>query len=156
MSSNHATHPVKLFIDVLAMEDAHLEERLEEELFSEYGPSDHRMILVPSDKTIHRVFLSFDRLIEIGNFPRLREQSRSTERKNSSKMVVGFVDNRRVAVESVSGSGGVEDVIQFNNGRMLFLPGTHPDYMNDESQKFFLSMRKTFRAQLRSFCLLRR
>src|SRR3954466_15237993 len=103
MSSNRATYPVKLFIDVLAMEDAHLEERLEEELFSEYGPSDHRMILVPSDKTIHRVFLSFDRLIEIGNFPRLREQSRSTERKNSSKMVVGFVDNRRVAVESVSG-----------------------------------------------------
>ena len=70
MGSNHATNPVKLFIDVLTVEDVRLEERLEERLISEYGPLDHRMILIPSDRTIHRVFFSFDRLIEIGTLPK--------------------------------------------------------------------------------------
>jgi hypothetical protein len=157
MNSNHATNPVKLFIDVLAMlEDVGLEERLEEKLFSEYGPSDHRMILIPSDKTIHRVFLSFDRLIEIGSFPQLRKLSHSMEREFSSKIVMGFVDNRRVVVGSASGSGADEDMIQFNNGRITFLPRTDPEYRTDQSVEFFLSVRKTYRAQRRSMCLLRR
>src|SRR3954471_5065248 len=100
MNSNHATNPVKLFIDVLAMlEDVGLEERLEEKLFSEYGPSDHRMILIPSGKTIHRVFFSFDRLIEIGDFPKASTWFESTAREFSSKIMVGFVDNRRVVLE---------------------------------------------------------
>src|SRR4051812_23252242 len=96
MSSNRAANPVKLFIDVLAMEDVGLEERLEEKLFSEYGPSDHRMILIPSGKTIHRVFLSFDQLIEIGDFPKARTWFESTAREFSSQIMAGVVEKRRV------------------------------------------------------------
>ena len=150
MGSNHAASPVKLFIVVQTVEDVRLEERLEEKLISEYGPLDHRMILIPSDGTIHRVFLSFDRLIEIGSLPIVREQSKTKGSEFSSKMVVGFVDNRRVAV------GLDEDVIHFKNGGIHFLAETRRDYMTDKSQEFFLSMRKTYRAQLRSMCLLRR
>jgi hypothetical protein len=154
MGSNHAANPVKLFIGVPTVEGMRLEERLEEKLISEYGPSDHRMILVPSDGTIHRVFLSFDRLIEIGNFPQIRERSQSIEKEFSSELVMGFVDNRRVVVRPAS--GGDEDVIHFKNGGIQFLPQTHSDYMTDKSQKFFLSMRKTYRALRRSMCLLQR
>jgi hypothetical protein len=150
MGLNHAASPVKLFIVVQRAEDVRLEERLEEKLISEYGPLDHRMILIPSDGTIHRVFLSFDRLIEIGSLPTVRELLQTMEIEFSSKMVVGFVDNRRVAV------GPDEDVIHFKNGGIHFLAETPPDYMMDKSQEFFLSLRKTYRAQLRSMCLLRR
>jgi len=154
MGSNHATNPVKLFIDVLTLEDVRLEERLEERLISEYGPLDHRMILISSDGTIHRAFFSFDRLIDIGTFPKIRELSQSMEMEFSSKMVVGFVDNRRVAVGHVSESD--VEIIQFRNGGILFLPRAHPDYRADNSQEFFREMRKSYRAQLRSMCRLRR
>jgi hypothetical protein len=153
MGSNHATNPVKLFIDVLKVEDVRLEERLEERLISEYGPSDHRMILIPSDRTIHRVFFSFDRLIDIGTLPKIKELSQSMEMEFSSRLVVGFVDNRRVAVGHVSESDA--EIIQFKNGGILFLPRAHPDYRTDNSQEFFRSMRKSYRAQLRSMCRLR-
>jgi hypothetical protein len=102
------------------------------------------------------VFLSFDRLIEIGYFPKLRELSQSIEREFPTRIVLGFVDNRRVAVGSASGSSADEDVIQFNNGRILLHSPTHRDYMTDKSQEFFLSMRKTYRAQRRAMCLLQR
>jgi hypothetical protein len=156
MGSNHATNPVKLFIDVLTMEDVRLEERLEERLISEYGQSDHRMILIPSHRTIHRVFFSFDRLIELGTLPKIRELSQSMEMEFSSKMAVGFVDNRRVAVGHTPESDADEEIIQFKNGGILILPRAHPDYRTDNSQEFFRAMRKSFRAQLRSVCRLRR
>lgn len=150
MGSNRTANPVKLFIAVRTVDDVRLEERLEERLISEYGPSDHRLSLNPSDGTIHRVFLSFDRLIEIGSLPTVRELSQTMESEFSSKMVVGLVDNRRVAV------GPDEDMIHFKTGGIHFLAETPPDYMTDKSQEFFLSLRKTYRAQLRSMCLLRR
>jgi len=156
MGSNHATNPVKLFIDVLTVEDVRLEERLEERLISEYGPLDHRMILIPSDRTIHRVFFSFDRLIEIGTLTKIRKLSQSMEVEFSSKMAAGFVDNRRVAMGHVSESADDEEIIQFKNGGILFLPRAHPDYRTDNSQEFFREMRKSYRAQLRSMCRLRR
>ena len=154
MGSNHAANPVKLFIGVLTVKDVRLEERLEERLISEYGPSDHRMILIPSDRTIHRVFLSFDRLIEIGNLPKIRELTQSTEKEFSATVVIGYVDNRRVAVAEAAGTDEYEKVMEFKDGGIQFL--SHPDYLTDESHEFFISMRKTYRAQLRSMCLLRK
>jgi hypothetical protein len=156
MGSNRTANPVKLFIDVRTVDDVRLEERLEERLISEYGPSDHRLSLNPSDGTIHRVFLSFDRLIETGSLPKIRELALSSAMEFSAKLVVGCVDNRRVGVVSAMGMGNFEDVIQFKDGGVAFFPVTHPDYMSDMSQEFFLSIRKTYRAQLRSMCLLRR
>jgi hypothetical protein len=153
MGSNRTANPVKLFIDVRTVDDVRLEERLEERLISEYGPSDHRLSLNPSDGTIHRVFLSFDRLIETGSLPKIRELALSSAMEFSAKLVVGFVDNRRVAVGHVSESDA--EIIQFKNGGILFLPRAHPDYRTDNSQEFFRSMRKSYRAQLRSMCRLR-
>jgi hypothetical protein len=155
MSSNRAI-PAKLFIGILKVKDLHLKEQLEERLTSDFGPSDHRMILVPSDGTIHRVFFSFDRLVATEDLPKIRELSRSIDQEFSSTMLVGFVDNRRVALIPASESGQAEEMIRFKDGGIQVVPGAHPDFMTDTSQKFFLSMRKTFRAQLRSMCLLRR
>lgn len=150
------TNPVKLFIDVLTVEDVRLEEQLEERLISEYGPPDHRMILIPSDRTIHRVFFSFDRLIEIGAIPKIIEMSQSMEMEFSLKMAVGFLDNRRVAVRYTPESDADEDVIHFKNGGILILPRALPDYRTDDSQEFFRAMRTSYRAQLRSMCRLRK
>ncbi len=152
MSSNRAANPVKLFIGVLALEDVRLEEQLEERLISEFGPSDHRLSLIPTDGTIHRVFLSFDRLIETGSLPKIRDLSQSIAKEFSAKLDVGLVDNRRVA----AGTDDGEDVIQFKDGEIHFFPWTHPGYRSDLSRNFFLSMRKTYRSQLRTMCLLRR
>jgi len=156
MSSNRASNPVKLFVGVLALEDAGLEERLEEKLISEFGPSDHRLSLIPTDGTFHCVFLSFDRLIETGSLPKIRDLSQSIAKEFSVKLETGFVDNRRVAAGTVVGEEEGEDVIQFKNGEIHFLPGTHPVYRSNLSRNFFLSMRKTYRSQLRTMCLLRR
>lgn len=155
MSSKHAI-PVKLFIGILKVKDVQLRERLEEKLTSDFGPSDHRMILVPSDDTIHRVFLSFDRLIETGNISKIRDLSQSVEKEFSANLVVGYVDNRRVVAGEASGTSKFEEVIQFKDGGIQFLSEPHPDYLSGWSENFFLQLRNTYRAQLRSMCLLRK
>jgi hypothetical protein len=155
MTLNRAM-PAKLFIGILKVKDVHLKERLEEKLSSDLGPSDHRMILVPSDGTIHRVFLSFDRLIETETVPKIREISQSFEKQHSAKLVVGYLDNRRVVAGKAADKDAPKEVIQFKNGGIQFHPEAHPDYRSENVQEFFLSMRKIYRAQLRSMCLLRK
>jgi hypothetical protein len=155
MVSNRAINPVKLFIGIRTVEDVRLMERLEERLNSEYGPSDHRMILAPSETTIHRVFLSFDRLIEAESLPKIRDLCRSVEKEFSAELVAGFVDNRRVVTEEAAGADGFEERMRFKDGGIQFLPHT-PDYLSATSREFFLSMRKTYRVQLRTRCLLRK
>jgi hypothetical protein len=155
MTLNRAM-PAKLFIRILKVKDVHLKERLEKKLISDLGPSDHRMILVPSDGTIHSVFLSFDRLIETENVPTIREILQSFEKEYSAKLVVGYVDNRRVVVWKAADKDDSEEVIQFKDGGIQFLPKAHFDFRHETAQEFFLSMRKIYRAQLRSMCLLRK
>src|SRR5262252_4159606 len=116
------TMPAKLFIGILKVKDAHLKERLEEKLISDLGPSDHRMILVPSDGTIHRVFLSFDRLIETENVQKIREMSKSFEQEFSAKLAVGYVNNRRVVEGKAADRDAPEEVMQFKNGGIQFHP----------------------------------
>src|SRR5712671_2076275 len=129
MGSNHAANPVKLFIGVLTAKDVRLAERLEERLISDYGTTAHRMILIPSDGTIHRVFLSFDRLIETGNLPKIRELSQSIDKDFSATVVIGYVDNRQVAVAEASGIGEYEKVIEFKDGGIQFLSRKRSDYL---------------------------
>jgi hypothetical protein len=155
MSSNRAI-PVKLFIGILKVKNVHLTEPLEERLTSDFGPSDHRMILVPSDGTIHRVFLSFDRLIETESLPKIRDLTPSIEKEFSAELIVGYVDNRRIVVGEAAGTGGSENGIPFKDGGIQFPSEPLPDYLSGTSQEFFLSMRKTYRAQMRSICLLRK
>lgn len=149
MSSKRAT-PVKLFIGILKVKDVHLRERLEERLISAFGPSDHRMILVPSNGSIHRVFLTFDRLIETESLSKIKELCQFVEAEFSAKLLVGFMDNRRVVV------GENEEVISFKDGGMHFSSERHPDDLSDSLREFFPSARNTYRAQLRTMCLLRK
>ena len=152
MDSNRQAKPVKLFIVVLKAENSHLEERLEEKLISEFGPTDHRVSLISSDNTIHRVFLSFERLTDEESLPKVREFCKSIEEEFSSQMDTGFLDNRRATF----GTGDGDELFQFKDGGIHYFSGTHSAYRSDKSQEFFLLMRKSFRAQLRSQCLLRK
>jgi hypothetical protein len=152
MGSVRAMNPVKLFIGVLAMEDWQLEDRLEERVISEFGALDHRQSLIPSDESIHRVLISFDRLIETGDLERIRQISTSIEAEYSAKLDVGLLDNRSV---SLAADPDV-DVIQFKDGGIQVLPWPHPGRICGKSSDFFRTMRKTYRSQLRTMCLLRR
>src|SRR5580765_2865853 len=136
MRSNRAINPVKLFIGTLTVEDVRLEERLEARLISEYGPSDHRIILVSSVRTIHRVFLSFDHLIETENFPKIRDLSRSIKKEFPAKLIAGYVDNRRVVVEA-AGKDELEEVIHFKDCGIQFPTETHPDYLSGTASQEF-------------------
>ena len=84
--------PVKLFIAMLALEDAHVAERIEVRLVSELGPSDHRISLIPSDSSIHRVLLSFDRLIAIDMLAKIRDRIQPIGLEFSTRLEVGFLD----------------------------------------------------------------
>jgi hypothetical protein len=145
-------NPVKLFIGVRAMRNWQLEDRLEERLNSEFGLSDHRQSLIPSDESIHRVLISFDRLIETGDLERIRMTSESIEQEYSSKLDAGFLDNRRVSLAANSDVA----VIHFKDGGIQVLTWPYPGTLCDEASDFFLTMRKTYRSQLRTMCLLRR
>jgi hypothetical protein len=59
-------------------------------------------------------------------------------------------------VAEAAGTDEYEKVMEFKDGGIQFLSRKHPDYLTDESHEFFISMRKTYRAQLRSMCLLRK
>jgi hypothetical protein len=160
--------PVKLFIEIResgADQTPHADERLIGHLTSEYGSVDHRMSLIPTDGTIHRVFLSFERLIEISGVAEIGQQARSIEEKFSVEIHMGFLDNRHAVVadtgsnfeRSQSGESTLgESVIEFKNGGIHFFEATPPGYRSSECQEFFSAMRKTYRGQLRSMCLLRR
>ena len=128
------------------------EDRLEKKLISEFGSSDHRQSLIPSDESIHRVLFSFDHLIETGDLERIRAITQSIEEEFSAKLDVGFLDNRRVVLSTKAD----EEVIQFRDGAIQVLAWPHPGRLCDKSSDFFLTMRKIYRSQLRSMCLLRR
>ena len=108
----------------------------EHRLISALGPVDHRSSLIPTEETIHPVFLSFEPLIEG------REFDDATEG-------VGFLDNRRVVWHGV-------EVIQFKGTGIEVVPEAPQLFRNDAVQNFFLTMRKIYRSQLRSMCQLRR
>ena len=145
-------NPVKLFIGVLAMNEWPYEDRLQERLISEFGSSDHRQSLIPSDESIHRVLISFDRLVETEDRERIRTISKSIEESCSAKLDVGFLDNRRVVLSTKPD----EEVIQFRDGGIQVLAWPHAGRLCDKSSDFFLTMRMIYRRQLRTMCLLRR
>jgi len=151
MGSVRTGKPVKLFIAVPALEDARDGERLEDRLRSEFGPSDHRLSLVPSDASIHRVLLSFERLIEIDTLPEIRDRIQPVETEFSARLEIGFLDNYQAALGALSGGR----LFQFRSGVIQLLSSTPAEYQSGKVQEFFIWMRKAFRAQLRSMCLLR-
>ena len=149
MGAMRGFNPVKLFVGVVPLS--------EERLTSEYGPIDHRSSLIPTDGAIHRVFFSFERLVETSQL--------SNVKRFPAAVHIGFVDNRRAVVARTTNDSHRfelgnnvfgEETLQFKNGGVQSLPWTPIDFQSDACHQFFLIMRKLYRDQLRSMCLLRR
>jgi len=99
-------------------------------VISEFGPVDHRSSLIRTEESIHPVFLSFERLVERGEFE-------------------GFLDNRRVVWHGT-------DVILFRSTGIEVLPEAPEICSSEAVQDFFIAMHRIYRSQLRSMCQLRR
>ena len=151
MNSVRTMKPVKILILIPDLEDSGSEERIEHRLALELGPSDHRLSLIPSESSIHHVLLSFERLSAVDMLPIISDRIRSEEQEFSARLQMGFLDNYEVVLGAPAG----EKLFQFRNGVIQLLPSTPPELTSGEVQGFFISVRNTFRAQLRSMCLLR-
>lgn len=57
----------------------------------------------------------------------------------------GYLTNHRVVLG--------QEILQFKNGEIF---RAHPDYSLGDIQEFFLTMRRIYRGQLRSMCLLKK
>lgn len=73
-------------------------------------------------------FVSFERLVDADEVPE----------------GAGFLTNNRVVLG--------EEILHFKNGAIEW---AHPNYQSSAIQEFFLNMRRIYRDQLRSMCLLR-
>src|SRR5438046_971424 len=119
--------PVKLFVNVLKVEP------LEERLVHQFGPVDLRSSVAPIAGTIHRVFLSFERLVQSDSLADFIQHAASIEKEYPTPLDVGFLDNRRVVValkknaahrSDLGNNIFGEEVIQFKSGEIHFLPWT--------------------------------
>jgi hypothetical protein len=111
-----------MLVKIFARVSTPMEEQL---IISQWGPPDHR------SSVIHPAFVSFERLVEGGEFE------------------VGFLDNRKVALHG-------SEIIQFKSGGIEVLPAAPEIYRTAAAEDFFLTMHRIYRSQLRSMCQLRR
>jgi hypothetical protein len=183
MGSIRTFGPVKLFIGVLASEEAHLQ-RLESRLSEEYGPIDLRSPVIPFISTdyyqhetgdhIVRVFFSFERLIDGDRLPEIKCWTNELESefaasagaavKRPVNLDPGYVENAKVILASTKnfyhrmyiGRGIFAEVtMHYRNHACEFFPWTYPDYQSEDYQRFFLEVRRMYREQLKSMCLLK-
>ena len=127
---------------------------------------------------IDRVFFSFERLIEADQLPEIKRQTNqfedeltpllrtsSTSVKRPVNLDSGYIEQAKVILASTKNfyhriylGGGVfgEVTMHFKNNTYQFFPWTYPDYQSRDYQEFFLKMRHTFRAQLRTMCIINR
>ena len=134
-----------------------------ERLVLHFGSVDHHSSLFPFEGKLHRVFLSFERLVNFNLLPAIQANVESIENEFQIALRVGFLDNRRVVLALKQNAAHRfeleknifgEEEIQFKNGGADFLPWTQTDFQSETSQDFFLTMRKLYRGQLRSMCLI--
>ncbi len=158
--------------------------RIEQRLRSEFGPTDHQSNVIPFRFTdyykhemgaaIDRVFFSFERLIEAHRLPEIKRHTNLIEAEFASGSAVvkrpanldpGYLEHAKVVLATTKnfyhrmylGNGIFGEVtMHFKNNAFQFFPWTYPDYQSPEYLEFFLSIRRIYRNQLRSMCLLRR
>jgi len=123
--------------------------RVEERLISEYGVTDHRSSVIPLEGSIHRRLLSFERLIETGRLPEIRQFTEGIDGEFTVTTEAGHLENSKVVM-------GSADLLHFKNGGVQYLPWAPRDYQSNIGQDFFLTVRRIYRDQLRTMCLLRR
>jgi len=182
MGSIRNFNPVKLFVGIL-VSTGDLIAEVETRLCSQYGPVDYRSPVLPFTFTdyyreetgddIHRLFLSFERLIEADSLPEIKHHTNALEAefaagsagvKRPVNLDPGYIEHAKVILASTKNfyhrmylSGGIfgEVTMHFRNGAYEFFPWTYPDYKSAEYQTFFRELRALYRGQLRSMCLLK-
>ena len=182
MGSIRNFNPVKLFVGILVSNES-LIENVEAELSAKYGPVDYRSPVLPFTFTdyyrretgddIHRLFLSFERLIEADSLPEIKHHTNALEAefaagstgvKRPVNLDPGYVEHAKVVLASTKNfyhrmylNDGIfgEVTMHFRNGGYEFFSWTYPDYKSPEYQQFFQGMRVLYRDQLRAMCLLK-
>ena len=174
--------PVKLFMGVLASEESFLKD-IETRLSIEFGPVDLRSPVIPftftdyyRDETgdnIVRAFFAFERLIDAAELPGIKRRTNSMEAEFASSSVSvkrpvnldpGYLENAKIILASTKnfyhrmylGDGIFGEVtMHFKNGAWEFFPWTYPDYQSRDYLLFFSDLRKRYREQLRTMCILK-
>ena len=182
MGSIRTFNPVKLFVGILASEAGRLAE-VESRLSAEYGAIDFRSPVIPFTFTdyyrretgdrILRTFFAFERLIEADRLPGIKHWTNSLEAEFAAagadvrrpvNLDPGYIEHSKVILASTKnfyhrmylGRGIFGEVtMHFRNNNWEFFPWTYPDYQSDEYRKFFSDLRRLYRLQLRSMCLIR-
>jgi len=172
--------PVKLFIGVL-VSDTGLIPEVENRLIDSYGPVDHRSPVLQFNFTnyyepemgraVHRVFFSFERLIEADHLCEIKRQTNRIEQemapllktvKRPVNLDPGYLEQAKIILASTKnfyhriylGNGIFGEVtMHFKNKAWQFFPWTYPDYQSEDYQEFFLKVRQIYRTQLRTMCI---
>jgi hypothetical protein len=185
MGSIRTFNPVKLFVGVLVSRsgtEAYVS--VEERLRSEFGPIDHCSEIIPFTFTdyyqremgtgIDRQFFSFENLIDAGKLPEIKRRTNLMEEhfasagaavKRPVNLDPGYIEHAKVVLASTKnfyhrmylGNGIFGEVtLHFKDNGFQFFPWTYPDYQSPPYLEFFRAIRRIYREQLRSMCVLRR
>ncbi len=180
MGSIRSFTPVKHFIGVLVSDPA-LVSPVKKRLTELYGAVDHESPVIPFDFTdyyaaemgdaVDRVFFSFERLIEADQLADIKRQTNDLEGafngsvKRPVNLDPGYLENAKVVLASTKnfyhriylGRGIFAEVtMHFKNNTFQFFPWTYPDYQSRDYQEFFLRVRRLYRSQLKTMCIVNR
>jgi hypothetical protein len=142
MGSSRRLTPVKLFVGVPSS-DGKLITPAKDRLVASNGAIDHESALAPG---LDRIFMSFERLIEADQFADVRSQTSEIAEE------MGYLENAKVVM--VSTNDFRPRVYHFKHDTFQFDCETRPNLNN--YQPFFLQVRRIYRAQLRTMCILNR
>lgn len=176
---------VKLFIGIL-VNDKDSIPAVRARLGELYGRIDHESPVIPFDFTnyyaremgdvLHRVFLSFEQLIEADQLADIKRQTNELEEEFKARLLKpesvkrpvnldpGYLEHAKVILASTKNfyhriylSRGIfgEVTMHFRNNNFQFFPWTYPDYQSKEYQEFFLQIRHIYRSQLKTMCILK-
>jgi len=181
MGTIRSFNPVKCFAGIL-VSDLRLIIAVRDRLVESYGPIDHESRVIRFDFTdyyvaemgpnIHRIFFSFERLIEADELSAIKHQTNLLEQSFTPIAVrrpvnidPGYLENAKVVLASTKNfyhriylTRGIfaEVTMHFRNNAFQFFQWTYPDYQSPEYQEFFIQLRQLYRSQLRTMCLLNR
>lgn len=169
--------PGKLFVGILTSVDSLLP-RTEAGLTALFGPSDLRAGPFPFDATtyydeemgspVSRYFLGFSRLISPENLADIKEETNELEAAIAAEtpsvrrpvnLDPGYLEQAKIVLASTKNfyhriliSGGIyaEVTQHYEDGQWRSLPWTFPDFRSGRYSEFFLSLRRTYRAQLKA------
>jgi len=181
MGKIRPVQPVKLFVGVLTSIPELLPE-VEQRLSALFGPVDLRSEAFPFDSThyydremgspICRYFLGFSKLVGPEEIAAIKLKTNELEAALASVFTAvkrpvnvdpGYLEQSKIVLASTKNyyhrlylSGGIyaEVTLHFEDGRWKTLPWTFPDFQSGRYDAFFTELRKAYRSQLKSMCLL--